>query len=685
MKPFIQLAFATLAMPLLAVAQTSAPPSDEEKPLVPKVPVPAPETVVPAVPPVLPGGAAPDQPPAAVPAVPAVTEKRKAPGLDRPAPPGTQRPAAPGAKRRGPPGAKDQTGAPTDPAPAPPSADPAATPSADPKRAMPAPGTERSSAEAPETPGTPPATRGKGKGRAIPGTPPGTPSNTDTPPATPGTPTATTDTPPATPGTSGTPETRGKGEGRVKGRDVPGTPPAPPGTIDTPPATPGTTGMPPATPGTPPATPGTTGEPPATPGTTSTPPAGSGKGKGKERITPGKGRDLPGAPPVTPGTTATPPVTPGTSATPPATPGTPMPSVTTTPGAPGDPKAAERPEGRDRPERPAAQKPPSQETAKVLEDEPKRDRQADAAQARQIDNPEEAKRLLLNILGGAVGVGVGPNNRPSNVRPDDRRRGDGRRYGYRPSVEEVGRTQQDRERTVTTIVERFQGRDLRPQAVPSGRGYREERIFFDPVETQRRPQFYDGNRRVIRYSSMQEIPPVIIASQQLNRVELMPQARSPYQVRPPAPQQQQQARYQSEIPPSYTSGDAYAVSYKVDPDSAISTDAILFRQGSTDFADAYSYDLVIDMAEAMKAPALTKETFVIEGHASAEGDYAQNLQLSQERAERISRELVRHGVSAERLMPVGYGEAEAAYPADAAEAERRLDRRVVVFRMKNES
>ena len=73
---------------------------------------------------------------------------------------------------------------------------------------------------------------------------------------------------------------------------------------------------------------------------------------------------------------------------------------------------------------------------------------------------------------------------------------------------------------------------------------------------------------------------------------------------------------------------------------------------------------------------------VVEGHASAEGDYGQNLQLSQERAERISRELVRHGVGAERLMPVGYGEAEAAAASDAAEAERSLDRRVVVFRMK---
>ncbi len=351
-----------------------------------------------------------------------------------------------------------------------------------------------------------------------------------------------------------------------------------------------------------------------------------------------------------------------------------MPAVTSTPKVPGETKPAVRPEGRERPERPAAQKPPSQETAKVLEDEPKRDRQADAAQARKIDNKDDAKRLLLNILGaGAAAVGVDSNDRRDS---DPRRRPGGPRPGYRPSVEEVGRTQQDRERTVTSIVERFQGRA--PQAAPSGSRSREQRLF-QTTETQRRTRFYEGNHRVIRYSSMQEIPPVIVASQQLQRVQVLPQARSPYSVRPPAPQQ---GYYQNAIPPSYTTGDAYAVSYSVDPESAISTDAILFRQGSTDFADAYSYDLVIDMADAMRAPALANETFVIEGHASAEGDYGQNLQLSQERAERISRELVRHGVSAERLMPVGYGEAEAASPADANEADRRLDRRVVVFRMR---
>jgi outer membrane protein OmpA-like peptidoglycan-associated protein len=353
-----------------------------------------------------------------------------------------------------------------------------------------------------------------------------------------------------------------------------------------------------------------------------------------------------------------------------------MPAVTSTPEVPGETKPAVRPEARERPQRPAAQKPPSQETAKVLEDEPKRDRQADAAQARKIDNKEDAKRLLLNILGaGAAAVGVNPSDRRD---PDSRRRPGGPMpgYGYRPSVEEVGRTQQDRERTVSSIVERFQGRA--PQVAPSGSLHREQRIF-QTTETQRHTRFYEGNRRVIRYSSMQEIPPVIVASQQLQRVQVLPQAQSTYSLRPQVPQQ---GYYQNVIPPSYTTGDAYAVSYSVDPKSAISTDAILFRQGSTDFADAYSYDLVIDMANAMKAQALANDTFVIEGHASAEGDYGQNLQLSQERAERISRELVRHGVSAERLMPVGYGEAEAASPADAAEADRSLDRRVVVFRMR---
>ena len=306
----------------------------------------------------------------------------------------------------------------------------------------------------------------------------------------------------------------------------------------------------------------------------------------------------------------------------------------------------------------------------MLEDQGKRDRKADAQQAGKIKDKDSAKRLIMTILGGAGGGAV-VSDRPTQPRPGERSR-----HGYRPPVEEVGRTQQDRERNVGVMVHRFEGRA--PQTMPPGSPYRDQQSY-EISQSQRHTQYYEGNRRVVRYSSVREIPPVIIASQRLDRVEVIPLSQSAYTARP---QGSRDGQYYNEAPPSYTANDAYAVSYGVDPDSAISRDDILFRQGSADFADAYSFDLVIDIAEALNAPSLLNETFAIEGHASAEGDYGKNLLLSQERAERISRELVRNGVSAERLMPVGYGETEAAHPADARESERRLDRRVMVFRMR---
>ena len=71
-------------------------------------------------------------------------------------------------------------------------------------------------------------------------------------------------------------------------------------------------------------------------------------------------------------------------------------------------------------------------------------------------------------------------------------------------------------------------------------------------------------------------------------------------------------------------------------------------------------------------------------HASAEGDWESNMTLSQQRAERIVREMVRRGVSPYRLVPVGYGESEARHPADAAESLREQDRRVVVYKLGDE-
>ena len=579
MKRTIHLAFAALAFPLLAMAQSpdsppAAPAPGKEKPVIPGAPVPAPEAppvVPPKVPPVpMPVPDLPAVPPVPmpVPSLPAVPPAPMPnPGLPpvpvTPAPAQPEKPDRPNSKRPGNSGAKGKADRPGMPVPVP------AAPEADPK-----PQAE----------------------------------------------------PPAP----------------IPGMKAPTAPPAVTGgSIVTPPTA------------------------PATPGTRPFP----GK-KPKDR----KGRPFDPA------------------QTPPPGPATPPPAVTPAPAVPVEPKIVERP---------VAQKPPSKETTQVLEDQGKRDRKADAKQAEKIEDKEDAKRLLMTILGGgAIGAAINdrqdqarpgnrPGDRPGNFpgdRPGDRQ-GDRFRQGYRPSFEEVGRTQQDRERNVGLMVQRFQGRAPQIAPPPAGNFQRDPRNFeinpthrsFETNHSQRYTQFYEGNRRVIRYSSMQEIPPIIVASQQLNRVRVVPLAQSAYTVRP---QGYPQGQYLNEVPQAYTDGNAYAVSYGVDPESAISTNDILFRQGSTDFADAYSYDLVIDVAEAMNTDALLKETFVVEGHASAEGDYAQNLLLSQERAERISRELVRHGVSAERLMPVGYGETEAAHPANAGESERRLDRRVMVFRMR---
>jgi outer membrane protein OmpA-like peptidoglycan-associated protein len=110
----------------------------------------------------------------------------------------------------------------------------------------------------------------------------------------------------------------------------------------------------------------------------------------------------------------------------------------------------------------------------------------------------------------------------------------------------------------------------------------------------------------------------------------------------------------------------------------------LFVQGSTQFADPLSYDIISSLADAIKELP-SEERFVVEGHASAEGSYDDNMVLSQQRAERIVREIVRRGIQPNRLLPVGYGESEARHPENAEEALRSEDRRVVVFRLKEQT
>ena len=274
--------------------------------------------------------------------------------------------------------------------------------------------------------------------------------------------------------------------------------------------------------------------------------------------------------------------------------------------------------------------------------------------AHRIEDKDDADNLILTILGSAAaGAVVG------NIVSKDR-------TPHRLPYDQVGRTDVDRRNSVDYMVNRFQGRGY--QQAP---GYTPDNQYgYNQYGQSYQPHYYDGNRRVVYYNSRDEIPPVLMAYNRLDQVNVSPYANSPYRYN---------SGYYSEVPDAYQSRDAYAVSYSVDPDTVMSRDDILFQQGSTDFADAYSYDIVVDLAEAMRASELSNTQFIIEGHASAEGEYGSNLRLSQQRAERIARDLVDMGVDPNRLIPVGYGEAESQYAADAAENFRALDRRVMVF------
>ncbi len=243
----------------------------------------------------------------------------------------------------------------------------------------------------------------------------------------------------------------------------------------------------------------------------------------------------------------------------------------------------------------------------------------------------------------------------------------------RLQLEVVNRTEQDRNDYVAYMTNRLQGRSAITDAPPSFRS----RIVAVPTEkevTVYKPRFYGPGRRVITYRTRAEIPPVLIANGQLKRVEIAEVGGSPFR---------NDLILVDDMPSTYIQPDAYAVSYVVNPDTEITRSDILFEQGTTNFADPYSYDVVVDLAMAMKNPALANQAFIIEGHASAEGDYSSNLRLSQARAERIAREMIRFGVSSSQLVPVGYGESEAIYPSTAGDPLRAQDRRVTVFALQN--
>lgn len=350
------------------------------------------------------------------------------------------------------------------------------------------------------------------------------------------------------------------------------------------------------------------------------------------------------------------------------------------PTSPADPAPVD---GVDVAPAPAETEPERQAETEVRETTRKVEREL-GRRAAKLESPEEAQAVIDEILGAESRISRAEMAREMRVRPRmeaaERRRGPDRAPAATP---------EQRQEATAYFQRRLRGEDvdapspelLRLLEARRGRpmppGIRRE-VIEKQVEFHR-PRYLRDGRRYVHFDSRAAIPAILLAAEAMNCVQFQP-------VREVAPVLYEEVAVPGAMPlppPRYRDESALVVSYPVDEASMITSDDILFLQGSTQFADPYSYEIVSALAEAMKAlPA--KERFVIEGHASAEGDYDDNMTLSQQRAERIVREMVRRGVSPYRLLPVGYGESEARHPAAAAEALRSQDRRVVVFRLKGQ-
>lgn len=119
------------------------------------------------------------------------------------------------------------------------------------------------------------------------------------------------------------------------------------------------------------------------------------------------------------------------------------------------------------------------------------------------------------------------------------------------------------------------------------------------------------------------------------------------------------------------------VSVAVDQSSAQLFNNILFKLDSDEFLDENSRQQVKIIAEAMKA--VSGATFLVEGHTCDLGEDAHNKTLSDKRATRIVTELKGLGVSAERLLPLGFGETSPAV-SNSSESNRQQNRRVTIYK-----
>ncbi len=98
---------------------------------------------------------------------------------------------------------------------------------------------------------------------------------------------------------------------------------------------------------------------------------------------------------------------------------------------------------------------------------------------------------------------------------------------------------------------------------------------------------------------------------------------------------------------------------------------ISFKTGKAEVAES-SYHTLGMLAMIVR----TCDTLVeIAGHTDDRGDAEINLRLSQRRADTVAKHMVRHGVAADRIRAVGYGETQP-IAQNGTEAGRKSNRRI---------
>ena len=107
----------------------------------------------------------------------------------------------------------------------------------------------------------------------------------------------------------------------------------------------------------------------------------------------------------------------------------------------------------------------------------------------------------------------------------------------------------------------------------------------------------------------------------------------------------------------------------------LSRERISFKSGKADIADS-SFNTIAMLAMIVRR---CDSPIEVAGHTDSQGDAEINLRLSQRRADKVAKYLVNHGVLAEQIRSVGYGETQPV--ASNETAEGRKNNRRIEFRV----